>query len=336
MSDITTVHTNPSTGLSIERSMNRRHLLKIIGFGTAALALGTASVAERAGAQDSAERHTSHAYTVTTAANFRTGPGTNHSIISVISSGATFTLNGQTQNGYTSVTYQGRSGWVLASIVVEAGSTGADPVISGEARTTTDVNLRSGPSTSNQVLRIVPSGATIGVSSTVQNGFRYVSHQGLTGWMADAYIGSGSGNGDGGSQPDPTISGEAWTITAVNLRSGPSTSNQVLRVVPTDAKIGVSTTVQNGFRYVSYQGQAGWMADAYISFSNGNGNGGPVPAYQTTTADLNLRAEPSLSAKVLLVMPTGSKVTPNGALSNNFAQVKYNGTTGWASIDYLQ
>ncbi|HEV2073072.1 MAG TPA: SH3 domain-containing protein [Thermomicrobiales bacterium] len=237
-------------------SMNRRSLLKLMGVGVAALSVGAVSTAERAGAE-----HTSQLYTVSTAANFRTGPSTSYAIISVISKGTTFTLNGQTQNGYASITYQSRSGWVLASLVVAAGSSG--------------------------------------------------------------------------SQPTPVISGEAWTISAVNLRSGPSTSHQVLRVVPNAAKIGVSTNVQNDFRYVTYQGQTGWMADAYISFTNGGGDdqGGN---YKTTTTALNLRAEPSTSAKILTVIPEGARVQVLHSQAGQYVNVNYNSLQGWVALAYLK
>ncbi|HEV2074051.1 MAG TPA: SH3 domain-containing protein, partial [Thermomicrobiales bacterium] len=211
---------------------------------------------------------------------------------------------------------------------------GGDPVISGEAWTTSAVNLRSGPSTGHQVLRVVPNGAKIGVSTTVQNGFRYVNDQGQTGWMADAYIGSTSD----GSQPDPVISGEAWTTSAVNLRSGPSTSNQVLRVVPSGANIGVSTTERSGFLYVSYQGQTGWMSTAYIAYRDGGSQPGDDQGgnYRTTTTALNLRAEPSTSAKILTVMPAGAKVQLLHTGVGSFGNVNYNGMQGWAALEYLQ
>lgn len=65
-------------------------------------------------------------------------------------------------------------------------------MIVGTATTTDYVNLRSGPSTSHQVLRVVASGAAVQVSSTVQNGYRYVIHNGLAGWIADQYLSSGA------------------------------------------------------------------------------------------------------------------------------------------------
>src|SRR5262245_36077822 len=56
--------------------------------------------------------------------------------------------------------------------------------------------------------------------------------------------------------------------------------------------------------------------------------------YRTTTP-LNLRAEPSLSAQVLLIMPAEVVVVDAGSSANGFVKVEYNGTTGWAYGDYL-
>ena len=61
----------------------------------------------------------------------------------------------------------------------------------------------------------------------------------------------------------------------------------------------------------------------------------PCPAY--TTANLNLRAAPNTSAKVLLVIPNGAEVgRATSGDTNGFAKVTYNGVTGWASTTYLR
>ena len=239
-----------------DRALTRRALLgKTITAGAAALIAGATVRLGSASAQDvSAQNHTSQLYTVSASANFRSGPSTGYAIISVIPKGATFTLNGRTQNGYASITYQSRSGWVLASLVVAAG-TSPDPVIIGTARTTSAVNLRSGPSTSNQVLRVVPSGATVQISGTVRNGYRYVIHNGLAGWIADQYL-SRSGDDQGGNF--------RTTTTALNLRAEPSTSAKILTIMPAGSRVQLLHTAANGFANVNYNGMQGWAHLDYL------------------------------------------------------------------------
>lgn len=229
--------------------MTRRSALR--AFATAGIAMASVATFRPAAAE-----HTSQPYTVTTDANFRSGPSTSHSIISVIPQGATFTLNAQEQNNFYSVNYKGTNGWVYAPLIVPAGSTGPDPVIIGTARTTAYVNLRSGPSTSNTVLRVVASGVTVQISDTVKNGFRYVIHDGLAGWIADQYL------SQGGSQPG----GETFTTTAyLNLRAEPSTSAKVLLVMPSGAVVQALSGTAPGWRQVSYKGTTGWASTNYLN-----------------------------------------------------------------------
>lgn len=325
-------HERQHTVTNLGTTINRRSLVKsLAGIGvTAAVLTPTLGLMS-----PTAARSTDSLIVNTDGARLRSGPGTGYSILASLAKGTEvrFLADGGSANGYrwykVRVLATGKEGYVAANLL-SAPDGGSDPVIVGTAVTTATVNLRSGPSTSHQILRVVPQGATVKISNTVQNGFRYVTHNGLAGWIADQYLRAGGSS-------TPTITGVGWTISSVNLRSGPGTSHAILRVVPVNAKLGTSTTVKNGFRYVSYSGQTGWMADAYISFTNGSGDGGsgPVPNYHTTTANLNLRAEPSTSAKVLLVIPAGARVTPHGLTTNGFAKVTYNGTVGWAATAYL-
>jgi uncharacterized protein YgiM (DUF1202 family) len=55
----------------------------------------------------------------------------------------------------------------------------------------------------------------------------------------------------------------------------------------------------------------------------------------TTTDALNLRASPVLGSQVLRVMPAGARVTVTGGPNNGFYSVRYDGTSGWASGQYL-
>ena len=202
-------------------------------------------------------------------------------------------------------------------------------------KTTTALNFRSGPGTSYSVIAVIPAGTVVAHTGAIQNGFYEVGYNGTYGWTHRDYL---APVGSGPSQPaDPVVVGNARTTSAVNLRSGPSTGHQVLRVVAADTWVGVSGTVQNGFRYVVHSGQAGWIFDQYLSWAiDGPSGEQPYdPNFATTTAALNLRAEASTGAKVLAVMPANARVRLLGGYANGFRQVSYNGTTGWAYAAYL-
>lgn len=67
-------------------------------------------------------------------------------------------------------------------------------------------------------------------------------------------------------------------------------------------------------------------SQAVVSLTNGS--------TARTTANLNLRASPSTSARIITTMPSGSTVTVR-ARNDIWYSVSYNGTVGWASGNYL-
>ncbi len=246
------MHTPDSSTIdtALKAPMTRRSAIRTLA------AVG-ATIAAVATVGRAAAEHTSQKYTVTSNANFRTGPSTSHPVIAVIPKGATFTLTAREQNNFYGVNYQGKTGWVYAPLIQPAASGHETPVIVGSAKTTASVNLRSGPSSSNQVLRVVPKGATVQASNTYRNGFRYVIHNGLAGWVADQYL-AWSPNGN------PT--GETFTTTArLNLRSEPNSGAKVRLVIPSGATVKALSGTANGWREVSYKGTAGWAATAYLN-----------------------------------------------------------------------
>ena len=197
---------------------------------------------------------------------------------------------------------------------------------SGYYRTTTALNLRTGPSTNRRIILVLPQGAKVQDLGGNKNGFRQVSYKGTEGWASLSFLVV-----DGGQGADPVISGTAVTTASVNFRSGPSTGHKVLRVLAKGTRVETSLTVQSGFRYVIQNGLAGWVYDDFLAVE---GDSPPEGTLVTTTA-LNLRAEPSLSAKVLTVMPSGSRVKPTGQGSGQFAEVVYGSLKGWAATAYL-
>ena len=234
------------------RSLTRRTVLgKALGLGAAALAVGAA------GALGVSEARAATQYKTTADVNFRSGPGPSYSIIAVIRAGTIVAHTGASRNGFYEVGYNGTYGWVSATYL--APYSGGSPVIIGSARTTTSVNLRSGPSSSHSVLRVVAAGATVEISGTVQNGYRYVVHQGLAGWIFDQYL-APSVPGDGPYDPN-----YATTTAALNLRAEPSLSARILRVMPSGARVRLLDGYANGFRKVSYDGTTGWARTDYLN-----------------------------------------------------------------------
>jgi uncharacterized protein YgiM (DUF1202 family) len=66
-------------------------------------------------------------------------------------------------------------------------------------KSTTDVNLRTGPGTSYSILRVVPSGSKVTVeASDPKNGFYKINHNGTVGWSSGKYYTTVAASGDSG------------------------------------------------------------------------------------------------------------------------------------------
>lgn len=257
-------------------------------------------------------------------------------ILLVIPTGATVNTTGATQNGFSQLTYQGTTGWASSQYI----SSGGGAVISNATVIGGSLNLRSSPSTASSVILVMPNNAQVGVLGTAQNGFTPVRYNGSDGWAFSQYLSTSPGTG--ATSTPGTVLSNAWVIGgALNLRSGPGTSNSVLLVMPNNAQVGVTGSPQSGFTPVRYNGTNGWASSQYLSSTAPGATATPTSgtvlsnAWVSSTGGLNLRSGPGTTNGVLLVIPNGAQVGVTGSPQSGFTPVRYNGTNGWASSQYL-
>lgn len=296
--------------------------------------------------------------------NLRSGPGTDNSIILVIPAGASVSLDGGSQNGFLSLTYNGSWGWAHGDWISTGGSA---PVTNPGATGTTTVvdgplNLRTGPSTGNSVITVMPYGASMSLTGEVSGEWVRVVYNGTTGWAHSAYLGSaGSGTPSQPSEPSQpsnpgigdTVIGTMVTTDSLNMRSGPSTGNSIITTIPRGATVELMGNAQGAWYPVRYAGNKGWSHGDWLS--SGGSTPAPTPdptpaptdpggvdigdtvvGEMTVTVGLNLRSGPGTNYGVLLVMPAGVGVSVMGDPVNGFYPITFHGTKGWASGDYLR
>jgi uncharacterized protein YraI len=211
----------------------------------------------------------------TSALNLRTGPSLNEDVLLVIPEGASVDITGSARRGFYPVAYQGTEGWSHSDYLDFGGSSSAS---SGAASILSDLNLRAGPSTSEIVLAVMPTGASISLSGGSSNGFLKLIYNGQEGWGFSDYIetgGAGAGPDTTASTPSGDATGSATTTSDLNLRSGPSTGNSVILVIPNGATVDLLGDPQSGFYPVSYQNTRGWSYGDYLSISGGGATSQP-------------------------------------------------------------
>jgi uncharacterized protein YraI len=183
-------------------------------------------------------------------------------------------------------------------------------------RTSSAVNIRSGPGTSFGVIGSLPEGVNVQVVS-LSNGFYQLSSGG---WISSAYT-SRPGTNTGGGGTGTPISGSVTTTSALNIRSGPGTSFAVIGELTSGSTVQVVEQANGFYRLAS----GGWIASAYTtrpSSRNSGGGGAPVTVVQETTLP-EPRTIATTQVATTLPEPTTTQVaTP----SETVAQVETNGS----------
>ena len=130
------------------------------------------------------------------------------------------------------------------------------------------------------------------------------------------------------------------TANALNVRSGPSTSNGVIGYLKKGDKIEITSSEQNWYK-IKYGTKAGWVSKTYIKLnsSNSNSTDSPTTSGKTlvATAGLNVRSGGSTKYKIVGYIGKNKSVQMLGVASSGWYKVRLSdGTVGYASNKYLK
>ena len=246
-------------------------------------------------------------------------------------------LSEKDENGWYKVSYDGKTGYVSRSYLTTSNST---PAVSKTGTATENLNLRDQPGTSGKILTTIPKGKTVTIlSEKDENGWYKVSYGGKTGYVSGSYL-TTSPSGS------TTITTKTGTATEnLNLRNQASLSGKILTTIPKGKTVTIlSEKDENGWYKVSYDGKTGYAISNYIKEDDSNSEATEsapskptVSKTGTTTENLNLRNQASLSGKVLMTIPKGKTVTILSEKDENgWYKVSYDGKTGYAISNYIK
>lgn len=192
--------------------------------------------------------------TVTTPLNLRSGPSLASEVLTVMPEGARVYMGDVVENGYREVQYMGINGWAADIYLRFDFDPEPPPIYEANGSTSVDLNLRSGSSLGSSVITVMPAGARLYISDTIENGFRAVQYMGIDGWAAAEYL-------DIDGAPINRV-----VVTApLNLRQEPYLDAPVLLVMPEGSFVVVTGANQNGFLPVTYHGTFGWAWEEYLT-----------------------------------------------------------------------
>lgn len=215
--------------------------------------------------------------------NLRVGPGPDEAIVTEVAEGASvYVIDGIYTAGDGSLWYQvevnGNSGFIVADFLAREGSAPAavgGP--SGDAVATEQVYVRSGPSTADGILGNLQAGDSITLTGNISNGFYEIWYGDYVGYAYADFISPGGAAVVVEEAPAVAVDVEApapngavgtfYTSDSVNLRSGASTGDGVIDVVPAGAEVSLTGYISNGFSEVTSAYGSGWISSDYLSES---------------------------------------------------------------------
>lgn len=184
--------------------------------------------------------------------NMRSGAGTNYDLVVRVPHGATVT--GTKSGVWSQMSYGSYSGYMM-SVYLDAQSSGGTWVTRWTNTPGETVNVRSGPSTSNGVVRTLSHGTKVEVNapSSTWSQVRLFNTTAVIGYMMTSFL--VTSDPSGGTTPSSTI--YAGTINAVDtaVRSSMSTSssaNNLLGRYEKGAPVGYRITADSNWHQVYF------------------------------------------------------------------------------------
>ncbi|MGL4655746.1 MAG: SH3 domain-containing protein, partial [Sarcina sp.] len=187
------------------------------------------------------------------------------------------------------------------------------------------------------------------VNSKTSTGWYNITYSGKTGYVSADYIKFVESGNTGGGQTNTTpvnkdgVVANLGSVSALNVRTGPGTTNSIQDKLSLNTKVRVNYKTQNGWYNISYSGKSGFVSADYIRLVENNDGGtgtesGNINKNGTVinvSTSLNVRTGPSTSYSIKDKIAAGKVVKVNYE-KNGWYNISYDGKIGYVSKDYIK
>lgn len=207
--------------------------------------------------------------------------------------------------------------------------------------TTAPLNLRAGADINSSIMDTMPAGTSVQVFGMTRGGWYDVEYDGQRGHCWYKYLdfeGTAPGTVHDGHVTD------MYATAPLNVRAQPSTDAAIIGSLAEGQYVPVISKHDGWFK-VSFNGQEAYCYGKYLGFGQTGADACQAKAAEdisssqmnelTTTAPLNVRAEPSAKSRILGSFAKG-EVVSTISVEGNWYKVKYENQTGYCYIDYLK
>ncbi len=274
--------------------------------------------------------------------NVRKGPSTSTEVLTTLQKGAVVIGAGSTSGDWRPISFDGGTAWLFADYVSSTSSPKVPATVArpGQRTTTANVNLRTEPTLTSEILKVVKKGGKVSATGRASGDFTEVTVDGTARWLFTDYVSApaGSGGGDTGSQdPDPSLA-SVVTTTLLSLRGSASESGKLIANIPANTTVGVTGKHSGSYTQVTAAGQIGWVLTGYLKPAAT----GPTVTLPTALAqryinatDVNVRKNSDVESTKLATLAHGTLLQITGPAKNKYTQVIFNGGLAWVASEYL-
>ncbi len=237
---------------------------------------------------------------------------------------------------------------ITTTVVFSADAAGTVAYGAGTVSATT-LNIRSGPGTGYAVVDTVKNGEIVVILEKSTDEWYRINHDGTIGYVSSRYLKNvlTAENFDA----EGTVN-----ATSVRYRTGPSTSDSSLGVIPKDTEVDI-IGINNGWYKLVYNGKTGYMRSDYIDLNGASESDNntdddkdtetEAPGNSDTSNEtavnkkgsvtgnyVRFRSEPSLSSAIIRLLNKGTAVEVVAEV-DGWYKIAYGGSTGYMSTDYV-
>ena len=283
-------------------------------------------------------------FKTTTGVNVRSSASTTSNKVTTVVKNTSVEVSDHDPAGWSRVRVDGKNGYIRSDFLTRGGdgsaagteATGAGATSGSSSsssssgssttlRTTGTVNIRSGASTDHSIVRTLVANASVEVIST---------GHGAKGDWSQVKAGSFSGyiRSDLLSATGASQSRTLKTTGSVNMRSGPSTNNSVIRTLAPNTSVEVTGTglgANGAWSSVRHNNTNGFISTNLLSVA-----GATPSTLRTVTAGVRIRSGPSTDHRILKTLPVNTQVQILGT-QGSWYKVKHEGTEGYISQSLL-
>ncbi|WP_100486105.1 SH3 domain-containing protein [Sporolactobacillus pectinivorans] len=276
--------------------------------------------------------------------NVRFLPNVKGTVLTTLKKGSTVTVTGKTSDGWLQISYKSGSAYVSSAYVNTSGSDiqqekVAPPKTLYTAKTTDNLNVRSGASTSNKILATLKKGSSVDVVGT-SGSWLEINYQNSIAYVSGAYVAkSGSSTSSTGTSVTVLYTGN--TTDDLNVRSGASTTSKILTTLKKGSSVDVVGTSGSWLK-IKYNNGTAYVSGDYVQKSgitSSSSGTSPVTSTDSITivsVNVNFRTGPGTNYKSMGVINSQSKITKLADAPDGWVKISYNGQDGYVYGSYVK